>query len=47
MAAASRDYDAFDRRFAYQTWLTFAAVNAMLELKKSFFAIGTYVIGNA
>jgi hypothetical protein len=45
-AAACNDYS-FNRSLAYQAWLIFAAVDSVLELEKSFFAIGIDVIGNA
>ena len=46
VAAAAGDYDAFDGSLADQAGLGFAAVDAMLELKESFFAVGIDVIGN-
>jgi hypothetical protein len=46
VAAAAGDDDAFDGSFADQAGLGFAAVDAVLELKESFFAVGVDVIGN-
>ncbi len=44
VAAAAADDDAFDGSLADQAGLTFAAVDAMLELEESFFAIGIDVV---
>src|ERR1700683_5355161 len=46
VAAAAGDYDAFNGRLADQARLIFAAVDAVLELEESFFAIGVYVVGH-
>ena len=46
MAAAPRDDNPFDGRFADAASLAFTPVNPVLELKKSFLAIGIYVVGN-
>jgi hypothetical protein len=46
MAAAAGDYDPFDGRFADQAGLGLAAVDPMLELEESFFAIGVNVVGD-
>jgi hypothetical protein len=46
VAAAASDYDALDRHLADQTGLSFAAVDAVLELEESFFAIGVDVVGD-
>jgi hypothetical protein len=44
MAAAARQYYPSDRGLAYQARFVLAAVHAMLELKKSLFAIGINII---
>src|SRR5438309_606830 len=46
MAAASGDYDSLDWSFADKAGLAFPSINSVLELKKSFFAIGVHVVGN-
>lgn len=46
MCSAAAHYDFLDRRLALQAGLALASINAMLNLKKSFFAIGIYVIRN-
>src|SRR5580692_104987 len=46
VAAAAGDHDSFDRRFADEAGLAFAAVDAVPELEESFFAIGVHVVGN-
>ena len=46
MAAAARDDDSFDWSFADQARLSFAAVDAVLKLEESFFAVGVNVIGD-
>ena len=46
VAAAARQHDAADRALADEAWLPFAAIDAMLELKESFFSIGVDVVGN-
>src|SRR5579864_4999950 len=46
VAAAAGDHDALNQRFADQTRFAFAAVDAMLELEESFFALGVDVVGN-
>jgi hypothetical protein len=47
VAAATRDHDSLDESLAHQAGLAFAAVNSMLQLKETLFAIGIHVIGNA
>jgi len=47
MAAAPRDHDALDTSLADQARFALAAVNSVLQLKESFFAIGIDVVGNA
>src|SRR5271169_3414269 len=44
VAAAAGDYDAFDRCFADQAGLAFAAVDAVLQLEKALFAIGIDIV---
>ena len=46
MAAAACNHDAFDRPLADQAGLAFSPVDAMLQLKKSFFAVRIHVIRN-
>ncbi len=46
VAAAAGDYDAFDGSFADEAGLAFATVDAVLELKEAFFAVGVDVVGN-
>src|SRR5450432_3480312 len=46
MAAAAGNYEAADGRFASQARLAFTAVDTVLQLEKSFFAVGAYVIGD-
>ena len=46
VAAAAGDHDALDRRLADQAGFGFAAVDAMLELEESFFAVGVDVVGD-
>ena len=46
MAAAAGDHNAFDRRFADEAGLTFTAIDAVLELEETFFAVGVDVVGN-
>jgi hypothetical protein len=46
VAAAASDHDSLNRRFANQARLLFPAVDAMLKLEKSLFAVGTYVVGD-
>ena len=42
--SSSRHHDFLDRRLALQARFAFAAIGAMLDLEKTFFAIGVYVI---
>jgi hypothetical protein len=44
VAAAAGDHDALDGSLANQTWLPFPSVNAVLQLKESFLAIGIHVV---
>jgi hypothetical protein len=44
VAAAAGDDDSLDGSFANQAGLAFAAVDAMLELEESLFAIGVDVV---
>src|SRR5580693_9507799 len=44
VAAAPGNHDALDRRLADQAGLALAAVNAMLQLEKTFFAVGINVV---
>jgi hypothetical protein len=44
VAAPSGDHDALDGSLADQTGLAFAAVNAVLQLKEAFFAVGVNVV---
>ena len=46
VAAASGNHDAFDRSFADEARLAFAAVDTVLQLEETFFAIGIDVVGN-
>ena len=46
VAAAAGDHDSLDRRLADQARLAFAAVDAMLELEESFFAVGVDIVGD-
>jgi len=46
MAAASRNYDSLNWSFAHKAGLVFPSINSVLELKKTFFAIGVHVVGN-
>ena len=46
MAAASRNYDPLNWSFADKAALAFSSVDSVLELKKTFFAIGINVVGN-
>src|SRR5579862_3307739 len=46
VTAAAGDDDALDGSFADQAPFPFAAVDAMLELEESFFAIRVDVVGN-
>ena len=46
MAAAPGNDDALDGSSAHEAGLAFAAIDAMLQLKKSLFSVGIYVIGN-
>src|SRR5580693_5408565 len=44
VAAAAGDYDAFDGRLANQAGLGFAAVDAVLQLEETFFAVGIHIV---
>src|SRR5208282_5521604 len=44
VAAAAGDHDAFDGRFADETGLAFAAIDAVLELEEAFFAVGINIV---
>jgi hypothetical protein len=44
VAAAASNHDSLDGRLADQAGFGFAAIDAMLELEKSFFAIGIHVV---
>src|SRR5271170_5443510 len=44
VAAAAGDYDAFDGRLADQAGLSFAAVDAVLQLEEAFFAVGIDIV---
>jgi hypothetical protein len=46
VAAAAGDYDSLDWRFADDAGFGLAAVDAVLELEESFFAVGVYIIGD-
>jgi hypothetical protein len=46
MTASSRNHDTLDRRLTYVTQLTFPAIDAMPQLKKTFFPIGIHVVGD-
>lgn len=46
VGAAPGNHDPFHRRPADQTTLTFPPINAVLKLKKAFFTVGIYVVGN-
>src|ERR1700733_7607673 len=46
LVAASTDHDSFDRRFENQAGFAFPPIDAMLKLKKSFFAFRVDVIRN-
>jgi len=46
MAAASRNYDPLNWSFADDAGFAFPSINSVLELKKTFFAIGVHVVGN-
>ena len=46
MATAAHNHCALDRRFADQARLAFTPVDAMLELKETFLAVGIHVIRN-
>jgi hypothetical protein len=46
VAAAAANHDTFDWSFAHQAGLVFTGVDAVLELKKSFFAFGIDVVGD-
>ncbi len=46
VAAAAGDYDSFDGGFADQAGFGLAAVDAVLELEESFFAVGVYIVGD-
>src|SRR5258708_32635636 len=46
MAAASRDHDPLHGRLADQTGLALTTVDAVLELKETFLAIGIDVVGD-
>src|SRR5689334_15789912 len=46
MAAAPSDDHTLDGSLAHQTRFTFSTINPMLQLKKSFFTISIYVIGD-
>ena len=46
MTAASGDHHTFDRSLAYQARFAFPPVNAMLELEKSFLAVGIHIVRN-
>ena len=45
VAAASRNHYSFDRSLAHQARFAFAPVDAMLQLKESFFAISVNIVG--
>jgi hypothetical protein len=44
VAAAAGNHDTFDGRLADQAGLAFAAVDAVLQLEETFFAVGVYII---
>ena len=46
MAAPAGDHDSLDGCLAHQAGFRFAAVYAVLELEKAFFALGVHIIGN-
>ena len=46
MTAAAGNHNSLDGSFADETGLALAAVNTVLELKESFFAVGIHVIRN-
>jgi len=46
MAAASRNYDSLNWSFAHKAELAFPSINSVLELKKTFIAVGVHVVGN-
>ena len=46
MAATAGDDDSLDRSLADEAGLAFAAVDAVLELEESFFAVGIHVVGD-
>src|SRR5260370_37749916 len=46
VAAAAGDHDALNVSLTDETRLGLAAVDAMLELEKSFFAIGVHIVGD-
>jgi hypothetical protein len=46
VAAASGDYDSLHRSLADQAWFAFTAIDAVLQLEKTFTTLGVDVIGN-
>ena len=46
VAAASGNHDAFDGRFADEARVAFAAIDAVLQLEKAFFAVCVHIIGD-
>ena len=46
MATAAGDYNSLYRSLANQAGFAFASVNAVLQLEKSFFAVGVHVVGH-
>ena len=46
MRSPPADHNLFDRSFASQAGLAFAAIGAVLDLEEAGFAIGIHVIGD-
>ena len=46
VAAAASDHDALDRSLAHEARFAFAAIDAVLKLEKSCFALGIDVVGD-
>ena len=46
MAAAAVDYNSLDGSLADHAGLAFAPVNAVLQLEKSFFAVGINIVAD-